>query len=54
MEEKRTTLTDDEIVTTSPGDTRQRFSVMDTDQDDSDSSDSDTDGTDSDTDGTDT
>src|SRR5262249_55213091 len=55
MEQKRTTLTDDEILTTSPGDTRQRFSVMDSDQDDSDSSDSDsdTDGTDSDSDGTD-
>jgi hypothetical protein len=53
VEEKRTTLTDDEILTTSPSETRQRFSVVDTDQDDSDSSDSDTDGTDSDTDGTD-
>jgi hypothetical protein len=53
VEETRTTLTDDEIQTT-PGDTRQRFSVTDADQDDTDTSDSDTDGTDSDTDGTDT
>ena len=55
MEEKRTTLTDDEILTSGPGDTRSRFSVTDADQDDeTDSSDSDTDGTDSDSDGTDT
>jgi hypothetical protein len=53
VEETRTTLTDDEIQTTAPGDTRQRFSVTDADQDDTDTSDSDTDGTDSDTDGTD-
>lgn len=54
MDEKRTTLTDDEILTTTPGDTRSRLSVTDADQDDdTDSSDSDTDGTDSDTDGTD-
>ena len=55
VEEKRTTLTDDEILTSTPGDTRSRFSVTDADQDDeTDSSDSDTDGTDSDSDGTDT
>jgi hypothetical protein len=53
VEEKRTTLTDEEILTSSPGETRQRFSVTDADQDDADTSDSDTDGTDSDTDGTD-
>ena len=53
MDEKRTTLTDEEIQTGTPGDTRSRLSVTDADQDDSDSSDSDTDGTDSDSDGTD-
>jgi hypothetical protein len=53
VEETRTTLTDEEIQTSTPGDTRSRFSVTDADQDDSDGSDSDTDGTDSDTDGTD-
>jgi hypothetical protein len=54
VEEKRTTLTDDEIRT-APGETRERFSVTDADQDDdTDTSDSDTDGTDSDSDGTDT
>jgi len=54
VEDKRTTLTDEEILTTTPGETRQRFSVTDADQDDdTDTSDSDTDGTDSDTDGTD-
>jgi hypothetical protein len=55
VEEKRTTLTDDEIQTTGPGETRSRFSVTDADQDDeTDTSDGDTDGTDSDSDGTDT
>jgi hypothetical protein len=54
VEENRTTLTDEEILTSTPGDTRSRFSVTDADQDDeTDTSDSDTDGTDSDTDGTD-
>ena len=53
MEDTRTTLTDEEIQTSAPGDTRSRSSVTDADQDDSDTSDSDTDGTDSDTDGTD-
>jgi hypothetical protein len=54
VEEKRTTLTDEEILTSRPGDTRQRSSVTDADQDDdTDTSDGDTDGTDSDTDGTD-
>jgi hypothetical protein len=55
VEEKRTTLTDEEILTSTPGDIRQRHSVTDADQDDeTDASDSDTDGTDSDSDGTDT
>jgi hypothetical protein len=54
VEEQRTTLTDDEIVTSTPGETRSHFSATDADQDDKDTSDSDTDGTDSDTDGTDT
>jgi hypothetical protein len=54
MEETRTTLTDDEIQTSTPSDTRSHFSATDADQDDTDTSDSDTDGTDSDTDGTDT
>jgi hypothetical protein len=55
VEEKRITLTDEEILTSTPGERRQRFSVTDADQDDeTDTSDSDTDGTDSDTDGTDT
>jgi hypothetical protein len=54
VEEKRTTLTDEEIQTSTPGETRSRLSVTDADQDDTDSSDSDTDGTDSDSDSTDT
>jgi hypothetical protein len=54
VEEQRTTLTDEEIQTRTPGDTRSHFSATDADQDDTDTSDSDTDGTDSDTDGTDT
>jgi hypothetical protein len=44
VEETRTTLTDEEIQTSTPGDTRSR-SVTDADQDDG--TDSDTDGTDS-------
>jgi hypothetical protein len=54
VDEQRTTLTDEEIQTSTPGDTRSRFAATDADQDDTDTSDSDTDGTDSDTDGTDT
>ena len=53
MEDKRTTLTDEEIQTSTPGETRSRFSVTDADQDDKDTSDSDTDGTDSDSDSSD-
>jgi hypothetical protein len=36
VDEKRTTLSDDEIQTTSPGESRQRWSVTDADQDDQD------------------
>lgn len=54
MDEQRTTLTDDEILTGAPGEQRSRFSVTDADQgDDTDTSEDDTDGTDSDSDGTD-
>ena len=44
MDEKRTTLSDDEIQTTKPGETRLRWSVTDADgSDDTDGDDSDSD-----------
>ncbi len=44
MDEKRTTLSDDEIQTTKPGEIRSRWSVTDADgSDDTDSDDADSD-----------
>jgi hypothetical protein len=57
MTEDRTTLSDDEILTTTPGDTRMHQETDADGSDDSDgtdTTDSDTDDTDSDSDGTDT
>jgi hypothetical protein len=55
MSDERTTLSDDEILTTTPGDTRlrQETDADGTDDADTDTTDSDTDDTDADTDDTD-
>jgi hypothetical protein len=48
--DENTTLSDDEIQTTSPGESRSRWSVTDADQDDTDTTDADDADSDSDAD----